>query len=179
VATREHEHDLEALVLRLADGDRTAFEPLYQVLWPMARRLTDRMLLGAPEAEDAAQEAMIKVFARASMFEPGRDVRAWVLGVAAYECKTLRQRQLRRREHAGSTAPQVDPTPSPEAVAIARDLAAAAAAVLGTLRAADLETLRAVMNDERPDLPAPTFRKRLERALTRLRAAWSSRHDAE
>jgi len=166
-------------VLRLADGDRSAFEPLYQALWPMVRRLTDRMLLGAPEAEDAAQETMIKVFARASMFDPGRDVRAWVLGVAAYECKTLRRKQRRRRDDAGGGGPRVDPAPSPEAVAIARDLELAATAVLGTLRAVDLETLRAVMNDERPDLPAPTFRKRLERALTRLRAAWSSRHDAE
>jgi RNA polymerase sigma-70 factor (ECF subfamily) len=177
--TRKSEPDLEALMLRLADGDRAAFEPLYAALWPIVRRLTERMLLGAPEAEDAAQEAMMKVFARASMFEPGRDARAWVLGVAAYECKTLRQKQRRRREQAQSGAEERALEPSPEAQAIARELEAAATEVLGALRPADLATLRAVMDGERPDLPAATFRKRLERAIARLRSAWSSRHGTE
>jgi len=162
---------------RLADGDRSAFDPLYEALWPIVRRLADRMLLAAPEAEDAAQEAMTKLFARASEFERGRNVNAWVLAITAYECKTLRQKRSRRREHDAAPVERGDNDAcSPETAAIARDLEAAALEVLGTLRPADIETIHALMHGARPDLPQATFRKRAERALARLRSAWSSRH---
>jgi RNA polymerase sigma factor (sigma-70 family) len=173
--------NLEALVARLADGDRTAFDPLYEALWPLVRRLADRMLLGSPEAEDAAQEAMTKLFSQVSRFEHGRSVTSWVLAITAYECKTLRQRQRRRREMEG-----VDPVESsdagalsPEAATIARDLEAAALEALGSLGPVDKETIRALMLGARPDIPPATFRKRLERALDRLRKVWSSRHDTD
>jgi RNA polymerase sigma-70 factor (ECF subfamily) len=177
---RQRTSNLEALVARLADGDRAAFDPLYEALWPLVRRLADRMLLGSPEAEDAAQEAMTKLFAQVSQFEPGRNVTTWVLAITAYECKTLRQKQRRRREHDGTAIePRDDRIPSPEAAAIAEDLEAAALEVLGTLAPVDRETIQALMSGARPDLPQATFRKRLERALKRLRTAWSSRHDTD
>jgi RNA polymerase sigma-70 factor, ECF subfamily len=177
---RQPTSNLEALVARLADGDRAAFDPLYEALWPVVRRLADRMLLGAPEAEDAAQEAMAKLFAQVSQFEAGRSVTSWVLAITAYECKSLRQKQWRRRERDGaSIEASDDSTLSPEAAAIARDLEAAALEVLGTLGPLDKATIRALMSGERPDVPRATFRKRLERALDRLRTAWSSRHDTD
>ena len=172
--------DLEALMLRLAAGDRAAFDPLYDALCPLVQRLSARMMGGAPEAEDAAQEALTKVFARASQYEPGRNVTTWVLAITAYECRTLLQRQRRRREHALPAEARVEQgASSPEDAAIARDLEAAAREVLGNLRAADVETLEASARGERPDLPQATFRKRLERALARFRAAWSARHGSD
>lgn len=172
--------DLEALVLRLAAGDRSAFDPLYDALHPLVARLSTRMMRGGPEAEDAAQEAMTKVFARASQFEPGRSVTSWVLAITAYECRTLLQRQRRRREDDSPVEARLDVTAgSPEADVVTRDLEAAAREVLGTLRATDIETLGASARGERPDLPQATFRKRLERALARFRAAWSARHGSD
>jgi RNA polymerase sigma-70 factor (ECF subfamily) len=180
VERSDHDENLEALMLRLAAGDRAAFDPLYDALSPLVHRLTARMMRGAPEADDAAQEAMTKMFARASQYEHGRSVTTWVLAITAYECRTLLQRQRRRREdeqpleaHAG------DASATPEDLAIARDLEAAAREVLGTLRAVDVETLRASARGDRPDLPQATFRKRLERALARFRAAWSARHGSD
>jgi RNA polymerase sigma-70 factor (ECF subfamily) len=171
--------DLEALMQRLAAGDRSAFNPLYDALWPLVQRLTARMMRGAPEADDAAQEAMTKVFARASHFEPGRSVTTWVLAITAYECRTLLQRQRRRREDSVSPLRVDEREASPEQSAITRDLETAALEVLGTLRAIDIETLQASARGERPDLPHATFRKRLERALARFRAAWSARHGSD
>jgi RNA polymerase sigma factor (sigma-70 family) len=171
--------ELEALLLRLAAGDRAAFDPLYDALWPLVQRLAARMMAG-PEAEDAAQEAMTKLFARASQFEPGRSVTTWVLAITAYECRTLLQRRRRRREAdsppEGRTSEHAS---SPEDEAITRDLQAAALEVMGTLRAIDIETLQASARGDRPDLPQATFRKRLERALARFRAAWSARHGSD
>jgi len=173
--------NLEALVARVADGDRTAFDPLYETLSPVVRRLADRLLPGSPEAEDAAQEAMTKLFSQVSQLEPGRSVTSWVLAITAYECKTLRQKQKRRREKDGADPLETrdDGTPSPEAAAMARELEAAALDILGTLGPIDHETIRALMLGARPDVPPATFRKRLERALSRLRTRCSSRHDTD
>jgi RNA polymerase sigma factor (sigma-70 family) len=172
--------ELEALMLRLAAGDRSAFDPLYDAMWPLVQRLTTRMMRGAPEAQDAAQKAMLKLFARASHFEPGRSATTWVLAIAAYECRTLLKRQKRKREDRSEMEALVDAKAgSPETAVIDRDFEAAAREVLGTLRATDIATLEASARGERPDLPQATFRKRLERALARFRAAWSARHGSD
>jgi RNA polymerase sigma factor (sigma-70 family) len=167
-------------MLRLAAGDRAAFDPLYDALCPLVQRLSARMLGGAAEAEDAAQEALTKMFARAAQYEPGRSVTTWVLAITAYECRTQLQRKRRRREaDAPSEAHTNAAAVSPEDAAIAHDLEHAAREVLGTLQALDIETLQASARGLRPDLPQATFRKRLERALTRFRAAWSARHGSD
>ena len=70
-----------------------------------------------------------------------------------------------------------DPGASPEEGARRRDLERAAFAALNGLPAADVEAILAHIGAaERPDLPPATLRKRLERALKRLRRSWSERH---
>jgi DNA-directed RNA polymerase specialized sigma24 family protein len=100
----------------------------------------------------------------------------WVLGVAAHECRTYRQKQRRRREDPLMAAEPPSIDASPEDAVIARDLHAAIGEVLGDLAASDAATLRAVLDEARPAIAAATFRKRVERAIIRLRAAWSSRN---
>src|SRR5258705_8256855 len=89
--------DLQSLMIRLADGDRSAFHPVFTALWPIVRRFTGRHLPPA-EAEDAAQETLLKLFRQASRYDPSRSVLAWALGVAGFEIMTARRRLLRRRE---------------------------------------------------------------------------------
>lgn len=162
---------------RLADGDRDAFHPVFTRLWPLLRGFAGRCL-APPDAEDAAQEALLRVFARAAEFDRGRDALSWVLGIAAYEIRSARQRTRRRREQpAEALASRPDLSRSPEAAAVAGDLERALSAALATLRPGDAETLLAYARGERPDLPGPTFRKRVERALVRLRGAWRLNHD--
>jgi hypothetical protein len=50
---------------RLADGDRAAFHPVFAVLWPLLRRFATRHLR-PEEAEEAAQEALVKILFRRS-----------------------------------------------------------------------------------------------------------------
>jgi RNA polymerase sigma factor (sigma-70 family) len=166
---------------RLADGDRAAFDPIYAALWPLLRGFTTRALAGAADADDAAAEVLVKVLSRASDYDCERDALSWVLGIAAWECRTVRQRARRRREEPPSDdTDHASNEPSPEEQAIARDLQAAAEAVISTLRPADAAVLRAVSSGQRPDVAAATFRKRVERALGRLRLAWRrSRHGIE
>lgn len=166
------QHDLTAL----ARGERAAFDPVFRRLWPLVRGFAARCLPAA-DAEDAAQEALLRIFARASEFDPRRDALSWALGVAAWQIRTHRTRARRRREEALSETPEpADATPSPEKAAMARDLGASLERALAELPPADAATLVAYARGERPDLPGPTFRKRVERALTRLRARWRMNH---
>jgi len=63
--------DLQKMMVRLADGDRSALHPTFEMLWPLLRRFTARHLPHA-EAEDAAQEALVKIFRQAGRFDPAR-----------------------------------------------------------------------------------------------------------
>ncbi len=164
---------------RLADGDRAAFHPVFVALLPLLRGFASRALPHA-EADDAAQEALVKVFLRAAEFDARRDALSWVLGIAAYEIKTARRRRQRRREAGvdpAGLASRADPSPNPEAETIARDLDAAVEATLRELGPTDAATLRAFADGARPDdVPPATFRKRVERGLARLRDRWRASH---
>jgi RNA polymerase sigma-70 factor (ECF subfamily) len=165
---------LQSLMTRLAAGDRSALPPAFAILWPLLRRFTGRHLAPA-EAEDAAQEAVVKIFAQAASFDASRSAVAWALGIAGYEVLTARRRRKRRREEpadAATLGARIAPGPDPEASVLARDLEATLEAALGSLAPGDAATLRLYAKGDRPAIAAATFRKRVERALARLRTAW-------
>ena len=167
---------LQEELTALAEGDRTAFEALYRRLWPLVRGLA-RRCLPAAEAEDAAQEALLRLFSRASEFDVKRDALSWVLGIAAWQIRTHQTRARRRREEPSENAPErLDGAPSPEAAAIASDTRAALERALAGLSPSDAATLIAYARGERPELPGATFRKRVARALDRLRSRWRMEH---
>src|SRR5437667_3056259 len=160
--------ELQTQMERLADGDRSAFHPVFAALWPLLRRFAARHL-GPEEAEDAAQEALVKIFFRAGEFDPSRSALAWALGITAFEIKTLRSRRLRRREDAvreGSFGRQRDRAPTPEEEAMAHDTERRLRDALGALRPEDAETLRLYARGARPSLAPAGFRQRGERALS-------------
>ena len=164
----------------LAAGDRHAFHPVFVSLWPLLKSFTSRHLPAA-DAEDAAQQALLNVLSRATEYDPERDALSWILGIAAYEIRTARRKSGRRREEppsAGELEVLAAPGPSPEEVALGRDLEAALDGALRELSHRDRETLLHFAQDERPAVAAATFRKRVERARQRLRALWRQKHGA-
>jgi RNA polymerase sigma factor (sigma-70 family) len=167
---------LQEELTALSRGDRSAFDPLFRCLWPLLRGFA-RRLLPDSEADDAAQEALVRIFRRASEFDPGRDALSWTLGIAAWQVRTHRTKARRRREApVEEAADRADTEPSPEESAEASQLSAALDRALAALGPGDAATLLAYARGERPDLPGPTFRKRVERALARLRTQWRIRH---
>ncbi|HEU5055116.1 MAG TPA: sigma factor [Kofleriaceae bacterium] len=173
---------VNALMARLADGDRSAVAPAFDLLWPVLQRFCRRALASDADGEDAAQEAIVKLFARAASFDPGRDGLAWALAIASWECRTVRRRAGRRREAPLDAAAEMAADGDTEATVAARELAAAAREALAELDPGDAATVMAALSEEpgaRPAAVAPaTFRKRLERALGRLRGLWSKKHGA-
>lgn len=181
-ASAHPERELQALLVRLAQGDRSAFQPLFHSLWPLLRRFSTHLLGSAADGDDAAQQALLKVYSRSREYDPVRPALPWLLAIATNECRTLRKRRLRRGEVSDSAAGQVvEGRPSPEETLIVRDLEVALAEVFATLRLADVHTLASVLAADRatrPPIAAATFRKRVERALERLRLAWRAKHGA-
>jgi len=165
----------------LARGDRSAFEPVFAGLWPLLRRFCQRVLGDDHLAEDAAQGALMRLLYRSTEFRPDGDVVAWALGIAAYECRSLRNQRLRRAERpADPDLATVGPSqPSPEASVIDAELAAELRVLMLGLRPVDQETLERELGPAPPVRRDPTFRKRLQRALQRLRLAWRDAHGSD
>jgi DNA-directed RNA polymerase specialized sigma24 family protein len=166
-------------MIALSQGDRAAFRPLFSVLWPLLRRFSLGALGDAAMAEDAAQAALTKLFLHATKFDPTRDAVAWALGFASFEVLSLRKRRWRReRFDLPLLAAQAAGGGTPEDLAIERDLRAAAAETLGVLRQKDIETLEAVLEGQRPQGQSAraAFRKRLQRAIGKVRLAWRNKH---
>jgi RNA polymerase sigma-70 factor (ECF subfamily) len=162
---------LDRALAALADGDRDAFDPVFEIVWPIASRFARRWLGDGADAEDAAQQALLSVFARASEYDRDRDGLRWILGIVAHECRSARRRMRRRGELVGHE--MISTHASPEDEASDAELRAAIVAALGELDAIDSEAIVAsVLETSRPDVAPATFRKRLERALVRLRRIW-------
>jgi RNA polymerase sigma-70 factor (ECF subfamily) len=170
---------LRGWLVAVADGDRAAFDPLFNALWPIVTSYCERLLGDRAAAEDTAQEALARVFTRARDYDGERDPLAWVLAISTWQVRTTRRWRQRRGEVGLGDAPE--PTTDARQGAIDRDLVAAAVAALGALAPADAATITAsILDDEeaRAGVAPATFRKRLERSLGRLRSIWRSRHGA-
>ncbi len=171
---------LQQLAVRLADGDRSALEPVFRAAWSPVRTFCDRALRGAPEAEDVAQVALLKFFDQIGDLDRSRDALAWAITIAAFECRThLRQRQRRQRRDATMDPDELGgEAGSPEASALERDLVACAQEVLETLSESDVRTILTSLAEERGERTKDAaFRKRLQRALGRLRDAWRMKYE--
>jgi RNA polymerase sigma-70 factor (ECF subfamily) len=163
--------DLDALVARLADGDRSAFTPAFQILWPRVRDLCRNMLKNEADAADAAQQAMEKVLTRSAEYDRQRPALPWALAIAAWECRTALRKRVRRREVSDEFVPDASSERSDDDFA-QRQLVQRAVDVMGQLSAVDRETLLATFLDEASSASGATLRKRRERALSRLREAF-------
>jgi RNA polymerase sigma-70 factor (ECF subfamily) len=171
--------DLEELDRRmalLADGDRSEIEPIFRALWPVIQACCRRALGDEADADDAAQQAMEKIFKEASRYDRTRPALPWAAAIASWECRTVRRWRQRSRTVPTEVAPEAaSPGTTPEDAAIVGELLAAAETVFGTLSATDRDVIQQTFAEEvheRVSVSGPTLRKRRERALHRLRDAW-------
>lgn len=163
---------LSLALARLARGDRSAQRAVFDEVWPLLRGFCRRMVRDAADAEDAAQRAVIRLFDQASGYDVERDGLAWALEIALWECRTLLKARSRSRTQELSRAAYdvVDAAPSAEAQLERREIEAALAEVLGEVSSVERQALL-------DGLTGATWRKRRQRALSRLKLLWSSQHE--
>lgn len=162
------ESDLDALMARLANGDRSAFDPLFHALLPRAKRLAAARV-DPSFAADVAQTTLLKVFARAADFVPGRPCLPWFYAIAANELRAVTRRQA-RFEPCGEL-PDIASTETAESLYLERELERALEVAIASLDDNASVAIRSLLG--RTDAPAiapATMRKRISRAYARLRA---------
>jgi RNA polymerase sigma-70 factor, ECF subfamily len=167
--------EVQRLMVAASDGERASLEPLFALLWPVTVAYATKLVGDAVLAEDCAQDAIVKLFAQLDRFDRERDGLTWALTFATWQCRTARRTRERRREDAVSTDGSHDARVALED----RELVRAAVDTLEALPERDREIITASLTDDdelRRTLAPATFRKRLERALGRLRTSWRSRH---
>jgi RNA polymerase sigma-70 factor (ECF subfamily) len=167
--------EVQRLMVAASDGERASLEPLFALLWPVTVAYATKLVGEASLAEDCAQDAIVKLFAQLDRFDRERDGLTWALTLATWQCRTARRTRERRREDSVSADGAHDARVALEE----RELVRAAVSTLESLPERDREIITASLTDDdelRRTLAPATFRKRLERALGRLRTSWRSRH---
>ena len=119
------------------------------------------------------------ITSRVAQYDASRSALPWVLSIAAYECKTYRQRQRRNKVVTGVDCDVAAGSLDPEQAAITNDLETALRETVQSLSPNDQAALRAVLDEQREDAMSATVRKQLSRALSRLRIIWRSRHGVD
>jgi RNA polymerase sigma-70 factor (ECF subfamily) len=120
------------LVGRAGNGDRAAAQALMARHLPKMTMLARRMLSDAGEAEDAVQDAFLRLWTHAARWQPGRaKFETWLYRVTLNQCYD----RLRRRIHApiDDALEVADAGPGPEVSHEKVELAASIEAALAQL----------------------------------------------
>lgn len=151
--------------------------PVFDGLHPVVRSFCRRMLRNEADAEDATQVTLERLFFKVSDFNPRGDALGWALAMATAECRTVARKRSRLRETSDAPLALFGTESEAERGLLHAEMKKALEEVLGTLKPEDTQTLLAwVQLEPRPEVPGATFRKRLERAVRRLRTAWRERY---
>ena len=121
-------------MVRAQRGDARAFEELVRAHWEVMFRVAVLVTGDAAEAEDVAQEALVKSWRALARFRVGEPVRPWLLTIVANEARNRRRSAGRRSQlvlRAAREAVSGDAAPSPEATLLTAEDALAAPGSVG------------------------------------------------
>ncbi len=175
--------ELEAMIARMALGDRAAFAALYAATSAKLFGICLRVLDNRSEAEDALQEVFVKLWHSAGRYQVnGLSPMTWMITVARnHAIDRLRARRSATGDM-DELAELADLTPGPEAQLIAASERGRIAHCLGTLEPDRADAVRRAYLDgetyadlaHRYAVPLNTIRTWLRRSLLKLRECLSS-----
>lgn len=172
--------DDSELVRRARAGDERAYEELVRRHQDVAFRVAVLVAGNAADAQDAAQEAMVKAFYALDRFRLDAPFRPWLLRIVANEARN-RRRSAGRREQlelaVSAERSSGDVAPSPEEAALRHERQVGLLAALNRLGDADREVIahRYLLELSEAETAVVlgcrvgTVKSRLSRALVRLR----------
>lgn len=167
---RDATQDLE----RARAGDRAAFDRLAQEVWPALYRLCLNFLKQPQDAQDLAQETLLRAWLRLYQYRGDAAFATWVLTIGANLCRNA----MRRPAVAPLMIDLPDIQPGPEHQALARDDLRQLQAALDILRAAERTALLLVAQEGISyedaahilKLPVGTVKTHVHRARQAIRA---------
>ena len=176
--------------LRLRRGDADGLTGLMSRHQDRLFRYLRRLVGEETMAEDVFQQTWLQVAERIGRYDQARPFGPWLFAVArnlAYDHLRVRRPESLEEQPEPDAAAGADPRPDAFARAVARERRERLAAALDGLGAADREVLALRFGEELalPDLaatlevPVPTAKARLYRALGRLRTLLLARGPRE
>jgi RNA polymerase sigma-70 factor, ECF subfamily len=179
--TTGQETDYAVLIQAVAArSDRAAFAALFRHFAPRVKTLLLRAGLSAAGAEELAQETLLTVWRKASLFDPAKAGAAtWIFTIA----RNLRIDAIRRERHPETLLP--DPTEEQPPPVVADQVLAVAErddrvrAAMAQLSPEQADVVRAAFFMDQPHaeiekqlgIPLGTVKSRLRLAMIKLRAA--------
>ena len=169
------------LIGRVADGDREAFQRLFEHFTPRVKGLMLKTGAGSDDAEEIAQETLLAVWRKAAQFDPlSAGAAAWIYTIA----RNLRIDAVRRTARTGAVDQDaeldylVDPAEPADDVMARNDEANRIDRALAGLSEDQSMAIRLSFIEERPHgeiagmlgIPLGTVKSRIRLAMNRLRA---------
>jgi RNA polymerase sigma-70 factor (ECF subfamily) len=134
---------IEALIARVALKDRAAFSALYHATAPKLFAACRRILPVGADAEDALQEAYVKIWNKAASFAPeGRSAFGWLMSIARHQAIDMARRKRNLHVELDDAQELADDAPTAETLLVAKADAEALSASL-TRCLAELDARRA------------------------------------
>ncbi len=169
-----------ARVRAAVSGDASARQWVVERYTPMVFRYARRMLGDEQDANDAAQDSLVKVLRNLERYDERWRFTTWVLGITRNTCiDELRRRRFRSSEEAPETA---DPGPGPLELTARQRSAAVLQAALARLPDLYREVLLLYHFEHLKyqeiadilDIPIGTIMNRIFRARAKLREAYEA-----
>jgi RNA polymerase sigma-70 factor (ECF subfamily) len=166
----------EALIARIADGDRLAMQVLYARYHVRVYRFVLRLVRNEQSAEDLMSEVFLDVWRQASRFEGRSAVSTWLLAIARFKALSLLRRRPEEELDEGLAEGIEDPSDDPEVIVQKRDKSALLRECLKRLSAEHREVIDLVYYHEKSveevakivGIPEATVKTRMFYARKRL-----------
>ncbi len=172
---------LDALMLRIAEGDRKAVQQLYVAFAMKLFAVALRILADRAEAEDVVQDVFVTIWRKAAEFDPTRaSAEAWLVAITRNRAiDRMRARTRRAAVPDTALAAHADPSARADACAEQSDAARAVGTALEGLEDRHAAVIRAAYFDgltyeeiaAREAVPVGTVKTWVFRGLRRMRSA--------
>lgn len=174
--------DDDALLLRIAAGERDAFALLFRRYAPRVKSYLLRLGASSAAAEELAQDAMLSIWRRAASYDPAKAKAAtWVFVIARNAwIDRLRREKVELAYRNASPVSEASDDEAPDDAAARVQTQHQVEAALATLSEEQRQVVRLSFFEDRPhseiaeklSLPLGTVKSRLRLALIKLKAHW-------